>query len=168
MVGDFTRVPAVSFTRPANTTAYASGDLVANNTTAGSVVPLEWPVTSAIAGSGMVRRARLTKSGTTVTSGTFRLHLFQSTVTVANGDNGALSTTNAAGYLGYIEIDLTAAGANIFSDGATAIGAPASGAEINFRCGENSIKLYGLLEARAAYTPASGETFTVTLEVAPD
>jgi hypothetical protein len=29
---------SASFTRPADTTAYASGDLVANSTTAGSVV----------------------------------------------------------------------------------------------------------------------------------
>lgn len=41
-------MPIVSFTRPADTTAYASGDLVANSTTAGSVVaPVVRPVHSA-------------------------------------------------------------------------------------------------------------------------
>jgi hypothetical protein len=32
--------PSASFTRPNNTTAYASGQLVANSTTAGSVAPM--------------------------------------------------------------------------------------------------------------------------------
>lgn len=166
-VGDYTRTVSYSFTRPADTTAYASGDAVANSTTAGSVVPLSWPVTSDMGGSGMVRRARLTKSGTTVTNASFRLHLFTDSPTTAAGDNAALSLAGVAGWAGYIDLDLSAL-TNIFTDGAKAIGTPATGAEINFDLPTTAVKLFGLLEARAAYTPTSGETITVDLEVLPD
>lgn len=166
-VGDYTRTASYSFTRPSDTTAYASGDAVANSTTAGSVTPLSWTVTSDVGGSGMVRRARLTKSGTTVTNASFRLHLFTASPTTASGDNAALSTAGVASWVGYIDLDLSAM-TNFFTDGAKVIGVPAVGSEINFDLPTTAVKLYGLLEARAAYTPTSGETFTVDLEVLPD
>jgi hypothetical protein len=65
------RTPALSsanFTRPADTTAYASGDLVANSTTAGSVVAMSFA--SATFGSGapaQIRRVRILTSSTSVT-----------------------------------------------------------------------------------------------------
>lgn len=34
--------PFYTFTRPADTTQYAAGDLIANSATAASVVPLSW------------------------------------------------------------------------------------------------------------------------------
>ena len=43
------------------------------------------------------------------------------------------------------------------------VGAPGAGSEISFVAAATTI--YGLLEARAAYTPASGETFTCELEL---
>ena len=42
-LGDFFN-QSQSFTRPGDTTPYASGDLVANSTTAGSVVPLTFTI----------------------------------------------------------------------------------------------------------------------------
>jgi hypothetical protein len=45
-------VSPVSFTRPADATAYASGDIVANSVTAGSVVPLNFPNVSNGIGQG--------------------------------------------------------------------------------------------------------------------
>ena len=70
---------SASFTRPNDTTAYASGDLVANSTTAGSVVPLQIDLGNVAAvGHGITRitRARLTKSGTSPTNANFRIHLY--------------------------------------------------------------------------------------------
>ena len=52
-LGDFINSSA-SFTRPGDTTAYASGDLVANSTTAGSVVT---PDSSGLALSQCLRPA---------------------------------------------------------------------------------------------------------------
>lgn len=157
--------PSANFNRPADTTAYASGDLVANSTTAGSVTPMSWTVNRVSTYGGRVRRARLKKSGTTTTNATFRLHLYTSSPTIANGDNAAWSTTNST-YLGSFDLDMTASTARVFSDSAGVIAAPSVGSEINFV--PSTTTIYGLLEARAAYTPASGETFTCELEIQQD
>lgn len=146
-----------SFTRPADTTAYASGDLVANSTTAGSVAPIVLTTVQEAGGSRSVQRVRLSKSGTSVTNASFRLHLYNVAPTCANGDNGAWSTTGASGYLGSVDVTIDKA----FTDGATGSTA-LSGANFVF---DQAAALYGLLEARAAYTPISGEVFTVNVDV---
>jgi hypothetical protein len=148
-----------NFTRPADTTAYASGDLVANSTTAGSVTPLSFTIWRAGAGQTIIQRARLAKSGTSTTSAAFRIHFYQATQTVTNGDNGAWLSTGAQDYLGNIDIAAMFA----FSDGANGFGAAAAGAEMRFRFATGNT-LYCLLEARGAYTPASAEVFTLYLE----
>lgn len=146
------RLKAPTFTRPANTTQYAAGDLVANHATAGSVVALAFPSNT----PRLIRRAHILKSGTTVTDASFRLHLYSSAPVPANGDNAAWSTP-AAGWLGAIDVTVDA----VFSDGARGIGAPNTGTEISVP-GIGAV--YGLLEALDTYTPASAETFTVELE----
>jgi len=103
-----------TFTRPADTTAYASADLVANSTTAGSVTPMSFAVGRPNAG-GQIRRVRIVKSGTSAANATFRLHLYSASPTVANGDNGAFSTDKAANYNGFV--DVTAANTVAFTDG---------------------------------------------------
>lgn len=152
--------PSANFTRPADTTAYASGDLVANSTTAGSVTPLTFTLGNSFgAGQFRLTRARIIKSGTTATNATFRLHLYEASPVPTNGDNGAWLTTKAANYLG--NIDMAAMFA--FSDGCASFGAAAAGSELMLKLSAGAT-VYGLLEARAAYTPASGEVFTVILE----
>lgn len=47
------------------------------------------------------------------------------------------------------------------------VGVPTTGVESSGQCDAGSQILYGLLEARGAYTPASAEVFTVELEVYP-
>lgn len=159
-VGGRTVKPTATFSRPADTTAYASGDLVANSTTAGSVVPLSWSVARVTAGSGMIRRARFRKTNTVLTNASFRLHLYTSAPTPSNGDNGVWLTDQSATYLGAIDVTF----AKAFTDGCAENGVPNTGSEINFALASGQT-IYGLLEARAAYTPTSGETFTVDLEV---
>ncbi|TXH13358.1 MAG: hypothetical protein E6R03_11485 [Hyphomicrobiaceae bacterium] len=145
-----------SFTRPNDTNAYAFGDLVANSTTAGSVLPMTFSLSDNGRG-GLIRRARIRKSGTSVSNASFRIHLYRTqSVTAANGDNSAWSTDQVANYLG--SIDVTADRA--FTDGAQGVGVPTNGAEINFQ----SNMIYALIEARAAYTPSALEVFTVEVE----
>ena len=153
---------SVSFTRPADTTAYASGDIVANSTTAGSVVPLNFPNCSVGIGRAMqIRRVRIIKSGTGVSNASFRLHLFNVLPTVGSGDNAAISiSTGAAMYLGQVDVTVGQA----FGDGA----AGTATTEVNCHPVGGASNLYGLLEARGAYTPASAEVFTVKLEIVQD
>ncbi|HSE58228.1 MAG TPA: hypothetical protein VLA99_05960 [Nitrospiraceae bacterium] len=155
-------VSSVSFTRPADTTAYASGDQVANSTTAGSVVPLNFPgCSNGVGRSLQIRRVRIGKSGTSVTNAAFRLHLFNVLPTVGAGDNAAISfTTGMAKYLGQVDVTVGQA----FGDGA----AGQATTDISCYPVAGASNLYGLLEARGAYTPASAEVFTIALEVAQD
>jgi hypothetical protein len=158
-VSGFAAIPTQAFNRPANTTAYASGDLIADNVTAGSVTPLAISVARVAAGSFLINRVRLSKSSTGVTGASFRVHLFNVAPTVANGDNGALLTSGRAGYIGRVDFDMT--GATIFNDGCA--GTADAGFLVALASGQT---VWALIEARGAYAPASGETFAVTLEVA--
>ena len=150
-------IAATAFARPSDTTQYAVGDLVADSTTAGSVTPIQWSLRGD-GGAVEVVRVRVQKSTTTASAATFRVHLYESPPTAANGDNGAWAT-DVAGYLGYAEVIMAA-----FSDDAYGIGVP--GTPIIAQAATGSRLIYGLIEARGAYAPGSAETFTATLEVA--
>jgi hypothetical protein len=153
--------PSASFTRPADTTAYASGDLVANSTTAGSVAYTALPVARQKMGMTFLRRCKLEKSTTSTTNASFRVHFFTSSKTFSNGDNGAFSTTRA-GYLGAMDVTIDRA----FSDGAAGIGVPVTGLEIA-DTGDLMSEVFWALEARLAYTPGNAEVFTITLDAYP-
>lgn len=145
-----------SFTRPDNTTAYADLDLVANSATAGEVVPLSFNIGDS---GGWLTGIRLSKSGTTITNATFSVHLYGSSPTVANGDNGALST-NVASKLAEVELAIMVA---YTDDGATITWAGAT--PMPHKIGLPHGTIYALIEADAAYTPAAEEAFTLELIV---
>lgn len=155
-----------TFTRPNDTNQYASGDLVANDVDAADVLPMRFSCGMMGRARCTIKRARVHKSGTTVTAASFILHLFETLPAVANGDNGAFQPTIVTNYLGAIPVDLSS-GAAVGSAGAAKHGAPA--ADINFDVGrENPAnrELFGLLAAAGTYTPAASEVFSVTLEYA--
>lgn len=150
---------STNFTRPSDTTAYTSGDLVANSTTAGSVTPMTFNI-----GYGQafkIYQARIKFNSATVTNGKFLIHLYGSSPTCTNGDNGAWLTTESS-YLGNIAIDNTL---QTFSDNSKGIGTYVNTAvEVPLiAIGDQNWKFYGLLAATAAYTPTSAEIFTVSL-----
>lgn len=151
--------PSASFTRPADTNQYAVGDLVANSTTAGSVVPMSFVLGNNF-GFGQFRltRVRLTKTNNSPTTATFRAHLYSSSPTSAAGDNAAYST-NLSGWLGAIDVPLMTP----FTDGCASVGAAVAGSEFLIRQAAGST-VYALLMALGTYTPASQEVFTLTLE----
>lgn len=157
-------VAAAAMTRPADTTPYAAGQLIANSTAAGSVVPFEFFIGDGA--SGMIRRVRLRTNRTSggTTNAMFRLHLYRAAPTPANGDKGTFSTNQAAAYLGAFDVTID----RQFSDGAAGNGLPLAGSEIGFQLPAGTTALRGLIEARAAYTPASGEQFTPALEIIKD
>lgn len=149
-----------SFTRPANTTAYAAGDLVANSATAGSVVPLDFYLSGSF--SWHIVGVKIAKSGTTPTNANFKAHFYAASPTCANGDNGAWSTNQVANYLGYIAVTAMDA----FTDGCAGVNHVGEAGYIHIdREYTTDNTIYCLLEAEAAYTPASAEVFTVTITV---
>ncbi len=152
--------PSATFTRPSDTTAYAVGDLVANDVDAGDVAPMQFTTPRVAGGTCFIHAARGHKTGTSISGATFRLHLYSSAPTPANGDNGVWSTNQSANYIGAIEITFDRA----FTDGATGSGLLTRNADMFFDFPSGSI-LYALVEARGVYTPISGEVFTFKLEV---
>lgn len=161
-------VAATAMTRPADTTAYASGDLVANSTTAGSVAPLQFQNIVRAPGrmGGRVIGARIFKTTQGTANAAFRIHLFSALPAVANGDNGVFAPTDAAlaNWIGSLDVTVDVASA------ARAIGRgnPAAAQQngVPFRLASpDTPTLFGLLEARGAYTPGNAEAFTVSLDV---
>lgn len=153
-----------TLTKTTDTTAYASGDLVANSTTSSQVNACTFSaVANGPARGFRIKRCRIKKSGVIVTNAAFRVHLFSTTPTfTSGGDQSALSTVvvGSAGWIGSFDITAMIA----FSDGSVGQGVPVSGSEVNFVPG-NTLDLYGILEARGAYATVASEVFTITLEI---
>lgn len=166
---------AAELTRPSDANAYAIGDAIANSTTAASVVPLQFTVARAVGGTGRVNGAQLMVDSATA-FGAIRLHLFSTTPFAAAGfqaDNAALALTYTAlktgsaganpNYIGYIDFQTFAAqSASATSNGVCDL------TELNFTCAAASQVIFGLLEARAVFTPANGGKFDVSLDIIQD
>ncbi|OWK42214.1 beta strand repeat-containing protein [Fimbriiglobus ruber] len=151
-----------SFTRPANTTAYAQGQLVANSTTAGSVTVPTASLASANDVPVSIIGARLIVGNTSLTNGAFRIHLFSALPTIASGDGAAISVS-MTNWCGSLDVTLVYAGSDSVAVGKAAP-SPGMGTAINAAPSTGTQTVYWLIEARSAYTPTSGETFTVNFE----
>lgn len=150
----FYTVSAPVFTRPNDTTQYAATDLIANDTTAGSVVPLVFPTPGF---AFQVIGARVVKSTVGITTFTPSLYLYSSLPTVGGGDNAAPAPSNA-GFLGVIPMANALAGTShaVAWTTSTTTAFPAHSGGV----------IYGLLVAVGTYTPVAQETFTVSVTVA--
>lgn len=160
--GGFLTVSA-GFTRPADTTAYTIGDLVANSTSA--AVPLQISGASRFVGEAIrLERCRMKVSNTTLTNASFRVYVFRGDPTLTVQDNAQFNNSSVlacaiARLVGHFDVTLDTTG----SDGAKGIGVPATGSGVTLAPDDGST-LFILVEARAAYTPTSAETFTITFE----
>lgn len=150
----FSIFSAPQFTRPNDITQYAATDLIANDTSAGSVTPLVFPTPGF---PFQVVGARVVKSNTSITSFTPSLYLYSSSPTVGGGDNAAPAPSDA-GFLGVIPMANALAGTShaVAWTTSTTTAFPVSTGGV----------LYGLLVAGGTYTPAAQETFTVSVFVA--
>jgi hypothetical protein len=158
-VGGHIAIASAAMTRPADTSAYSVGDLIANNTVAGSVVPIALAVARVNDGSGMIRRIRLKTNDAAFAAAVIRVHLYRDSPTVTNGDNGTFLTTES-NYIGYADITLD----RHFSDAEKGFGVPAVGPEWSFQSSAGTQNIYALLEARSAVTPGSAKTWTLIAE----
>ena len=145
-----------SFIRPDDADIYADNDLVANSTSAGSVVPLTFNL--GYNGSHIVS-IRIEKTDSDISGADFSINFFGSSPTPALGDNGAFST-NVSDKIAVVDVGQMIAGSDddfvIINMGDTGF---LSGLYTSFD------NVYALLEANDTYTPLAVETFTVTLTV---
>lgn len=155
--------------RPADTTAYAVGDLIANSTTAGSVTPIAMTVSRLPDVGGMVRRVRLRVDDASWKNATVRVHFYRDSPTLGVGDNGVFNSSETlqsseSHYIGSADVLLD----KQFAQGTVqvkGISVPNTGSEIVFDPSSGTQLIYALLEARTAVTPAASKTFSLSLEV---
>lgn len=149
-----------TFDRPADTTAYASGDAIADGTSAALVMTFTQCVPENGRGA-KITGALLFKDDASVTNCDIDLVLFNASPT-AFEDNAAYDPSDA-------EIQ-TIRGVISFVNGDAVVGANnamwhKTNLDIVVKAAAGTQTLYGALVARGAYTPASAETFTVTLQI---
>lgn len=164
-VGGTTRITTGVIIRPADTAAYAVGDLIGNSTTAGTGNVMALSGVPRIAGgTGRIIRMRVATNQATF-AGTLRVHLFKTLVAPTVGDNGVLAgaVSNYVNYYGMADVALAQ---GILSDGAK--GFMAFSPPIAFDVPDGTTNVYALLEARTAFTPTSGQRFSITLEADVD
>lgn len=172
------RIVQASVTRPANTTAYAAGDALTNSTSAPVVLTFE-NMARFPGGGGIVRVAHLLDSAAQATKISAELWLFAGAAApTPDNDNVPFTPTDAelANLIGVIVFDGLTAGWVFVGDVTAGAGGNAviigrigpSGAgghllDLPYVCGPATTSLWGLLVVRNAYTPVSGEVFTVSL-----
>lgn len=159
------RVISASFTRPNDTTAYASGDVICNSTSA--PVVLTFPRATVTQGPkfSIIAQAMLVDSANQATKLDSELWLFDTAPAIDN-DNAAFTPTDAecANLIGIIPFntfyvgDATAgAGGNVvFREANLTI-------PVETKASDNAI--YGVLVARSNYTPVAQESFTIKLGI---
>lgn len=151
-----------TFTRPANTTTYTAGDVMSDSTSAPTVMTFRSVLKE---GCGAIQQAYLLDSANQTLLLGAELWLF-STAPVATNDNAAITFTDAelAFLVGVIDFAVADGKIGLATSGAggnainvqSALGIPVK------LPGSNN-DLYGVLVARNAYVPVSGEIFTITL-----
>lgn len=157
-------VRAATITRPADVTAYATGDLLANSTTAGSVTPFIFA--SGSPRNMLASRFFMVSSNDTVTNKNYQLYLFGRSPTVSNGDNGAFAVTKANGMDSICAVFGSSAAVNS-GGGSINTFLPIDGAGTFLTSGSVVLlpgTFYGLIKVNAAYTPTSAETFDLWVE----
>ena len=158
--GKLTRVD-VEFTRPANTTAYTAGDVVSNDAT--TTTPMAFANLARVnAGSGYIVAARLVTDKKSITP-KIRVHLFNAADPTLSGDNVAHQEKYADIGKRIASFDLAAMTTATDTSNSDTSRASDDTLRVPFACAAASRTVYAVLEALDAFTPASGQKFTLTL-----
>lgn len=157
-------ISEVTLTRPADTTAYAANDAVSNSTSAPAL--LQFSNVLPLAGAdGLIVAARCMTNQSTFT-GSLRLHLFKTSAPTPINDNSPQTVlwANRAVRIGYIDFaGFTTGGTG--SDCAITLGTfPGSGNALPVELDSGQTSLWGMVETRGAFTPASGQQFFFALK----
>jgi len=150
-------IPSITFTRPANTTAYTAGDVI------GSAASAIHELTGAASSSSFVfvQSIQLLINDTTVPSGMagFRVHLYSAAPT-AILDNAAytFTTSDAAAWQDSYDLGTPAVRGSMLR-----VQAYYQGGIMKLQPASSS--LYAVLETLGAYTPASGTAYTLRVKV---
>jgi len=159
-----TKIIEATFTRPADTTAYADGDTVCNSTSAPTIMTFS-NVARAGGLGAVLQSALLIMSTAAATAGDFDLLLFDTSITMSN-DNAAFSPSDSdvEKAVAVIQFRGTTNGSKLAAN----IVYDAGAISRSVKCAASSTSLYGVLVARSAYVPGNAEVFRVRLGVIQD
>lgn len=143
-----------SYTRPADTTAYAAGDSFANSTSSPTYLTFT-SIASASGKSGIITDVFVSSTAAAAMSG--ELWLFDQAPTATN-DNAAFALTDADAQKAIAKIPFTTS-----VDATNNAVAHASVSPIGFT-GNGSANLFGLVRVTQAYTPANAEVLQFRLK----
>jgi len=167
MGGSIVAIRSASKTRPANTTTYTAGDVIAEATSGATGLTFTDAVRQP-GGSGLINKVQIVDSAYVAATLQAELWLFSATVT-ADQDNAVFTPTDAelATLVAVITVNTAFVG-----DATAGVGGNVSltSGNVNtvMKCAPDSTTLYGVLVARNAYVPISGEIFTVQLFISQD
>lgn len=152
--------------RPANTTQYTAGDVIANSATAATVLTFQSALGDAA--GAKIRSAMFTSSAIPGTKLNADLFLFHTAPTAYGNDNEAfvLSDADLLNLVAVVSLDgTTAANLKTTDNNYVVIN---GGLALPVRnTALSNLALYGVLVARNAYTPVSAEVLTIKLGTEP-
>lgn len=158
--GSMTRVTA-TFARPANTTAYTAGDVVSNDAT--TTAPMAFAALARLAtGSLYITGAVLATDKKSIVP-RIRCHVFTDNTATLAGDNLAYKEVYADASKGHRYFDLPAMITGTDTTNSDMSKAQDNGLRFPIICATASTTVYVVLEALDAFTPASGQNFSLTL-----
>lgn len=149
-----------SFTRPSNITAYAAEDAVNDNTSTPHILSFttSQDVFMAAGQSLLIKTLKVSTDNNSVTNASFRLYLCLASQTItADNTPQTLLYANRANRIGYVDFTLVSGGSG--SDCAEAYIT-----DVNIPFQLTSGAFYGYMVAKAAYTPASAQNFSLEVE----
>lgn len=158
-----TKTVDVSFTRPADTTTYASGDTMCNSTSAPTIMTLS-NMASGNGGGGIIQGITFIDSVAAALYPEFDLYLFD-TAPVMQNDNAAFAASDSemlacVGVIRFPAALGVPAGANMTID--------LDNVSKSYNCAAGSTSLYAIMVARNAYVPSSGEVFKFRFHILQD
>lgn len=158
-VGGTTTTVSVTRARPADTAAYLLNDTVSDSTSAPTVITFA-NMARSNAGSGYITKAILRTDQTANVAG-YRLHLYNAAPAVVLADNAPFTDmfVDNAAYVGYIDFDPVA----LEATGSTAAKSLNKDIRLAFICAAGTTSLFGVLQTKTAFTPASGQNFNIKL-----
>lgn len=160
VAGNITLV-STSWTRPADTTAYAVGDVVSNVTTGAALFKLA-NVTRTAGGSGYIVRAQIATDQKSNPSA-YTIHLFNNSTATISNDNAPNRELYADLSKRIGSFNLGPMTTGVDTTNSTMSRAQDNNLRVPFTCEAGSQDLWFSVETLTANTPANGQAFTVRI-----
>jgi len=166
IVGSSGRVSG-TFTRPANTTAYTAGDVVSDNGTTTTLLEMSG-VGRREGSSGYITGAMIITDQKSITP-RLQVKLYNASNPTVSADNAASRELYAdVGKMAAIPFTLSAMSTATDTTNSTMSKSEDAMLRIPFQCASGTQSLYALVETLDAFTPTSGQSFTLVLFVDHD